>query len=138
MPAAPRVESASPSESDTHPTGFGFPRRYRLTQPSQFQSVLRSPAYVVRRGALRIVANANTMHGARLGLIVGKRAVRAANRRNLVKRVVRETFRQARPGLPALDVVVQVRPNDGDLSAGRIALWTREALTELTRRVEAS
>ena len=134
MPAAPRVESASPSESDTSPTGFGFPRRYRLTQPSQFQNVLRSPTFVVRRGALRIVANANTMHGARLGLIVGKRAVRLANKRNLVKRAVRETFRHSRAQLPALDVVVQVRPNDGDLTAKRVARWTREALAELAKR----
>ena len=50
----------------------------------------------------------NRMSGARLGLVVGKRAVPRASARNRIKRVVRERFRRARAELPELDVVVRV------------------------------
>ncbi len=49
------------------------------------------------------------MSGARLGLIVGKRAVRRAHDRNRLKRTAREAFRQRRAGLPPIDVVLHVQ-----------------------------
>jgi ribonuclease P protein component len=100
------------------PLSFGFPRQYRLHHPAEFQAVLRAPGFATGRGALRILANPNTMPGARLGMIVGKRAVRRAHDRNRIKRIVRETFRRHRPHLPAVDIVVQVRGSigEGDLS----------------------
>ncbi len=49
------------------------------------------------------------MPSARLGLIVGKRAVAKAHERNRLKRVAREAFRLKRSELPALDIVLQVR-----------------------------
>ena len=49
------------------------------------------------------------MPGARLGLIVGKRAVRLAHDRNRLKRNAREAFRQRRAGLPSIDVVLHVQ-----------------------------
>ncbi len=49
------------------------------------------------------------MPSARLGLIVGKRAVAKAHQRNRLKRVAREAFRLKRSELPALDIVLQVR-----------------------------
>ncbi len=48
------------------------------------------------------------MPSARLGLIVGKRAVAKAHERNRLKRVAREAFRLKRSELPALDIVLQV------------------------------
>lgn len=48
------------------------------------------------------------MQNARLGLVVGKRALRRAVDRNRAKRVIRETFRVNRRDLPGMDIVVQV------------------------------
>jgi ribonuclease P protein component len=48
------------------------------------------------------------MPTARLGLVVGKRAVRRAVDRNRVKRVLREEYRRTREGLARLDIVIQV------------------------------
>jgi ribonuclease P protein component len=49
------------------------------------------------------------MPSARLGLIIGKRAVAKAHERNRLKRVAREAFRLKRSELPALDIVLQVQ-----------------------------
>lgn len=73
------------------------------------------------------------MHTARLGLVVGKRAIRKAHDRNRVRRVLRETFRQMRPELPAMDLVVLVTGDDVSNMAVRASL---EAL--LTRLQEES
>ena len=92
------------------PSGtYGFPKRYRLSRPEEFTRALRFARFRKSRGPLRIFAVANTMPVARLGLIVGKRAVRRAHQRNAVKRVVREVFRIRRGQLPAVDIVVQLR-----------------------------
>jgi ribonuclease P protein component len=48
------------------------------------------------------------MHTARLGLVVGKRALPRAHERNRAKRVLRDTFRRQRVTLPAMDIVIQV------------------------------
>ena len=48
------------------------------------------------------------MHSARLGLIVGKRALARAHERNRVKRIIRNRFRLARADLASVDLVIRV------------------------------
>lgn len=85
-----------------------FPRAVRLTSPRDFERALRGATVRKRRGALRLSAVPNRMHTARLGLVVGKRALPKAHERNRAKRVLRETFRRRRTALPAMDIVIQV------------------------------
>ena len=94
--------------ADGVPAGASFPRRVRLTRARDFERVLRRPELRLSSGPLRVNAVFNRMAGARLGLVVGKRAVSRASARNRIKRVLRERFRQARAELPELDVVVRV------------------------------
>jgi len=55
-----------------------------------------------------VVAVANDVGWARLGVVVPKRAVRLAVGRNRVKRWAREAFRVHQHRLPAQDVVLRV------------------------------
>ena len=48
------------------------------------------------------------MRDARLGLVVGKKGNRTAVRRNRIKRLVRDLFRQQSRTLGGYDIVVQV------------------------------
>ena len=85
-----------------------FPRQVRLVRAREFEQVLRRPDLRISAGPLRLNAVFNRMHGARLGLVVGKKAVSRASARNRIKRVIRERFRTTRGDLPAADLVVRV------------------------------
>jgi ribonuclease P protein component len=68
------------------------------------------------------------MQTARLGLVVGKRALRRAVDRNRARRVLRETFRTLREELPEMDIVVQVI---GPASNAEISAALSKLLAEL-------
>lgn len=85
-----------------------FPRSARLTRPSQFEATMRKPDYRLKSGPLRIAAVRNRMPSARLGLVVGKKAIAKAHARNRVKRIIRDHFRRARFRLGGVDLVVRV------------------------------
>ena len=61
-----------------------------------------------RLGPLEVITLPNDAGLARLGLVIPKRAVRRAVRRNLIRRWAREAFRQRQHSLPARDIVLRV------------------------------
>lgn len=61
-----------------------------------------------RLGGLEVIALRNDIGLARLGLVIPKRSVRHAVRRNLIRRWTREAFRQRQHRLPSLDIVLRV------------------------------
>ena len=63
---------------------------------------------VLRSEHLTLSFSANALPTARLGLVIGRRAVRLAVGRNLAKRVAREAFRVVRPYLPTVDLVLRI------------------------------
>ncbi|MGA9341376.1 MAG: ribonuclease P protein component [Rhodanobacteraceae bacterium] len=69
---------------------------------------------------------------ARLGLAVSRRVSKSAVRRNRIKRVARESFRQIRHRLPPVDILLIARAsaaNEGNemLRADLVLLWQRVA-----------
>ncbi len=96
-----------------------FRPRHRLTHARQFQAVY-APRVSRAAGPLVVFALPNDLDHPRLGLSVGAR-VGTAVRRNRVKRLLREAFREAQHDLPgwvsgerngSYDYVVNVRPHD--------------------------
>jgi ribonuclease P protein component len=57
---------------------------------------------------LEVITLDNSLGLARLGLVIPKKAVRHAVRRNRIRRWARETFRLNQHRLPSCDVVVRV------------------------------
>lgn len=57
----------------------------------------------------QVHARPNELGHARLGLVVGKKVAKRANRRNYIKRTVREWFRLNQHRLDGVDYVVRAR-----------------------------
>lgn len=56
-----------------------------------------------------VLARHNDKEYARLGLIIAKRIIKSAVRRNAIRRLIRESFRLHQHTLAGLDIVVLVR-----------------------------
>ena len=80
-----------------------------MLNAKDYQRTLRQAQVRIQAGPVRIFGVRNGLANARLGLIVGKRAVRRAHERNRLKRTAREAFRLTCRDLPQLDIVLQVR-----------------------------
>jgi ribonuclease P protein component len=116
----PRGAHASASNVSLADVGNGFRDKHRLRKTDEFSSVFAFRR-VIRGNHFDLLYRPNTLATARLGLVVAKKFVHSAVKRNLVKRVVRESFRLARMGLQHHDIVVRVsnRMNDCDRNALR-------------------
>lgn len=84
-----------------------FPRQRRLLRPAEFQRVFRQKTLRSADDVLTLFAAPNSLSYSRLGLAIAKKQLRHAHQRNLIKRLVRESFRQQ--NLPPIDIVVMVR-----------------------------
>jgi len=90
-----------------------FARTDRLLTAKHFSNVFENP-YKRHHAYLLILVRKNVEPGnlpensppARLGLVVAKKNIKLAVRRNRFKRIVRESFRQHKVQLAGLDIVV--------------------------------
>jgi ribonuclease P protein component len=85
-----------------------FSRTYRLVTKKDFQSVFARPSKYYSRYFLALTS-ANQLAHPRLGIMAQKRYLKLAVERNLVKRIVRESFRAASFHLKKLDIVILMR-----------------------------
>ena len=84
-----------------------FASTHRLLKADEFSSVFLFRK--VRFGTyLKIYFKPNELNNSRLGLIVSKKVHKRANRRNYMKRVIRELFRHNYQYWANYDIVVRV------------------------------
>ena len=108
-----------------------FPPTARLSAPGHYQSVFDAPTYKVSSRAFLLLAQVNEVEPSRLGVIVAKKHIRRANRRNRIKRLVREHFRLTRLSVP-LDLVVLAKAAADQMDNARV----REDLSVLWNKLE--
>ncbi|NND64484.1 MAG: ribonuclease P protein component [Gammaproteobacteria bacterium] len=97
--------SHSDSNDDFQTTSNAFPRVMRLTEPADYQRVFKK----ARRSndpMFTVLACGNQLRRPRLGLAVSMKSTGNAVKRNRIKRLLREYFRQHHNELPAVDLVV--------------------------------
>ena len=146
---------------------YRFNRASRLLKPSEFQTVFDArkacrgqwltahrtvgrPASAEAEELLEAVAAepvpSFSPNPSRLGLIVAKRLVPAAARRNLIKRVVREYFRTTRDAFPPGDWIIRLHespfPSPARIRKGapvptrlQVVSGLRADLTQILKRV---
>lgn len=87
-----------------------FSRAMRMNNPRDFSRVFRQAKRVSGRG-LTILTVENSAEHPRLGLAIAKKHIKFANRRNRLKRIIRESFRQHQSDFANIDIVVLTRPD---------------------------
>ena len=95
-----------PREPPSAP-GLGFHGEYRLRKTDEFSSVFAFRR-TLRGKYFDIFHRPNMSTTARIGVVIAKKLVHSAVSRNLIKRIVRESFRQSRAKLPQRDIVVRI------------------------------
>lgn len=91
-----------------HSGAFSFPRDVRLLSKQAFQSVFDGPDRRFRLQGLLLLCRNNGLSHSRLGMVVAKKHIKRANKRNQVKRWIREKFRLILCHSTHIDVVAIV------------------------------
>jgi ribonuclease P protein component len=86
-----------------------FARNNRLLDAAAFGRVFQK-ATRSRDNLFTVLCRRNEKGAARLGLAISKKHCRQATKRNRVKRIIRESFRQQQALLVGLDIVVINQP----------------------------
>ncbi len=105
-------------DADTGDQAFG--RERRLTRASEYGRVFGDNFRCGDRYFTILARPRGDGDSARLGLAIAKKQIRRAVDRNRLKRIIRESFRQQRSRLPAVDLVVMVRRPVLDLQQAEI------------------
>ncbi|HEX8988158.1 MAG TPA: ribonuclease P protein component [Rhodocyclaceae bacterium] len=85
----------------------GFGSCLRLRQAGEFDAVF-AHRRVLRGAVFDLHYRPNGSASARIGFVVAKKLARRAVWRNALKRVGRDSFRLARSGLPAMDLLLRL------------------------------
>lgn len=125
------ISAASPKAAVGAKVKRGNPGK--LTHATEFRAVL---AAEFRLTGKCFVARAlpNTYAGARLGLVVSRKAAPRAMDRNRGKRLVRAAFRMARSRLPSVDIVFQQKNNLRNMNNPAIRSDIEQLLRTVVRR----
>ena len=109
-----------------------FRPRQRLLNAGDYRLVFKAPDHKAGQREILLLARRNDLARHRLGLAVAKKHIRTAVKRNLLKRLARENFRQLKAPDQGMDIVVLSRP--GAATSSRTDL--RNALAAQFRRLE--
>jgi len=82
----------------------------KMNNPRDYSRVFRQAKRVSGTG-LTILTVDNSVGHPRLGLAIAKKHIKLANRRNRLKRIIRESFRQHQSDFSNIDIVVLTRPD---------------------------
>lgn len=107
----------------------GLPRDARVRRAGDFAALRQASGRLGGR-CFSVRWRPNGLDHARLGLAISKRVSKRAVERNRIKRLVRESFRRVRLGLPPIDLVVMAREAAAGVPGTELlveldALWRR-------------
>ena len=110
-----------------------FPKTARLSRPEDYRRVFDAPALKVSSAAFILLALHTKMNGSRIGVIIAKKHVKKATRRNRLKRLVREQFRNNRL-TQNFDLVVLARPAANDMDNAEVMRDLTQLWADLRRK----
>lgn len=115
---------------------YGFPKQKRLLKSGDYRRVFDGCIVKASCPELLFLAITTDKPSSRIGFIISKKNVKHAVQRNLIKRIVREEFRQHPLSMPAKDIVVLARKGADQLSRKSLHSIARKMFKKLDRRVD--
>jgi len=112
---------------------LSFPPARRLRTPGDFRRIYAAGRRI-GHDFFSVTAQPNELERARLGMAVAVRAMGGAVERNRIRRLIRESFRLHQARVPALDIVIGVRPTARAAAAPEL----RASLERLWERLQRS
>ena len=90
-----------------------------MNRPGDFSRVFRQGKRI-GGGGLTVLTVENSVGQPRLGLAIAKKHLKLASRRNRIKRIIRESFRQHQSEFSNIDIVVLSRPGIDERDSSQI------------------
>ena len=112
-PAPQTAKSNNSGLTSSRSNRFG--KNNRLPDAAAFGRVFKKAARS-RDNLFTVLCRPNEEGAARLGLAISKKHCRQAAKRNRIRRIIRESFRQQQASLAGLDIVVINQPAAGSAS----------------------
>ena len=109
-----------------------LPKSHRLHKAKEFSSVIQFRCSASSE-FLQIFAKPNDLIYSRLGLIVAGKIEQLATKRNRVKRLLRELFREQQRDLAGLDLVIRLRRPVARDDSSRMTDEARALMLQLQR-----
>lgn len=110
---------------------LSFTRARRLLTSADFQAVFSAAEHRLSHRYYLVLSRSNQGAGPRLGMVVTRKNIRLATRRNRIKRVTRETFRHNLHVLGAVDVLFLPRRGMDELRPDRQTRLLHDAWRDL-------
>lgn len=114
-----------------------YTRSQRLLTARDFDRVFSRPAARVSSKHLLLLAKPNDTPNSRLGLVMSKKNVGNAVKRNRIKRLCRETFRLNAGTLPPTDLVLLARPGISRLNNDELRALLLDLFGKLQKPTDA-
>ena len=89
---------------------YSFGKQLRLLNSTNYQAVFDAVSERASTREFLLLARESGLDSPRLGIIVSKKVSKRAVDRNLIKRLIRESFRSNQAQLPKRDIIILVRP----------------------------
>jgi ribonuclease P protein component len=121
-------------EEPTPVSGNGYSRSQRLLHARDFGRVFEQAEYRVSSRNFLILGRPNLTGSSRLGLIVSKKKVGNAVKRNRVKRLCREVFRNRTDGPDCLDIVIVARVGLNDMDNQTLVRQLNRSFDQLVQK----
>lgn len=98
---------------------YRFPKELKIRKTSDYEEIFGSSKRL-RSKHFDILYVKNSLGYSRAGLVVGKKNIRSAVKRNRVKRLIREVFRKNKSLFDSLDVVFLAKQDSDTLNYSNV------------------
>jgi len=114
---------------------YEFTREQRLLTSKDFRKVFDSKTTRSACPELIFIACPTKNQHSRIGFILAKKHIKHAVKRNLIRRIAREHFRQFQHQFEHKDIIVLARKGAGELNRKAINTIIKKMLAKLERRL---